>query len=72
MRNVLFREGHPIEKLHRVGLGSLTVEGVPPGRYQMLREKDVETLRRALRGGKGNKRAKREEKRGRRGARGTT
>src|SRR6266700_1866731 len=72
MRNGLFREGHPIEKLQRIGLGSLTLEGVPPGRYQMLREKDVETLRRALRGGKGNKRAKREEKRGRRGARGTT
>src|SRR2546430_12260731 len=52
MRNVLFREGHPIEKLQRIGLGSLTVEGVPAGRYQMLRENDVETLRRALRGGK--------------------
>jgi len=75
MRNVLFREGHPIEKLQRIGLGSLTVEGVPPGRYQMLRENDVETLRRALRGGKGNKGSngsKGEKKRGRRDARGTT
>src|SRR6266568_6613697 len=75
MRNVLFREGHPIEKLQRIGLGSLTLEGVPPGRYQMLREKDVETLRRVLRGGKGNKGSngsKGEEKRERRGARGTT
>jgi len=75
MRNVLFREGHPIEKLQRIGLGSLTLEGVPPGRYRMLRENDVETLRRTLRGGKGNKGSngsKGEEKRGRRGARGTT
>src|SRR5207302_11226418 len=69
MRNVLFREGHPIEKLQRIGLGSLTVEGVPPGRYQMLRENDVETLRRARRGGKGSKG---EEKRERRGAGGAT
>jgi 23S rRNA pseudouridine2605 synthase len=68
MRNVLFREGHPIEKLQRIGLGSLTVEGVPPGRYQMLRENDVETLRRALRGGNGNKGGKGEVKRERRGA----
>ena len=72
MRNVLFREGHPIEKLQRIGLGSLTVEGVPVGRYQMLRENDVETLRKALRGAKGSNRSKREEKRERRRARGTT
>jgi 23S rRNA pseudouridine2605 synthase len=42
MRNVLFREGHPIEKLQRIGLGSLTVEGVPPGRYRILREQELE------------------------------
>ncbi len=45
MRNVLFREGHPIEKLQRIGLGSLTVEGVPPGRYRVLEAKEVEELR---------------------------
>jgi pseudouridine synthase len=75
MRDVLFREGHPIEKLQRIGLASLTVEGVPPGRYQMLRENDVETLRRALRAGKGNKGShgsKGDEKREREGVKGTT
>jgi 23S rRNA pseudouridine2605 synthase len=72
MRDVLLREGHPIEKLQRIGLASLTVEGVPPGRYQMLREHDVETLRRALRGRKGSNGSKGDEKRERRGARGTT
>jgi 23S rRNA pseudouridine2605 synthase len=63
MRNVLIREGHPVEKLQRIGLGSLTLEGVPPGRYQMLRESDAETLRRALRGGKGSKGSNGERKR---------
>lgn len=48
MRNVLFREGHPIEKLQRVGLGSLTVEGVPSGRYRVLKEQEVEGLRRVV------------------------
>ena len=58
MRNVLFREGHPIEKLQRVGLGPLTVEGMPPGRYEMLREIEVEKLRKALLAGKGNRGSK--------------
>ena len=49
MRNVLFREGHPIEKLQRVGLGSLTVEGVPAGRYRVLKEQEVEELRKTIR-----------------------
>src|SRR5437762_9576586 len=55
MRNVLFREGHPIEKMKRVGLGPLTVEGVQEGRYEMLRESEGEKLQEALRGGKGSK-----------------
>jgi 23S rRNA pseudouridine2605 synthase len=48
MRDVLFREGHPIEKLQRIGLGSLTVEGVPPGRYRILAAKEVEELRKGM------------------------
>ena len=47
MRNVLFREQHPLEKMKRIGLGPLTVEGVPPGRYRMLERKEVEELRKA-------------------------
>src|SRR5258707_9314874 len=49
MRDVLFREGHPIEKLQRIGLGSLTLEGIPPGRYRALEAKEVEELRKRVR-----------------------
>ena len=45
MRNVMFREHHPVEKVMRVGLGSLSIEGVPRGRYRLLSEKEVEGLR---------------------------
>jgi 16S rRNA U516 pseudouridylate synthase RsuA-like enzyme len=45
MRNVLFREGHPIEKLQRIGLASLTVESVPVGRYRVLEAKEVAALK---------------------------
>lgn len=55
MRNVLFREQHPVEKMKRIGLGPLTVEGVAEGRYEVLRENEVEKLEKALRGGKGGK-----------------
>src|SRR5207253_8736473 len=55
MRNALLREQHPVEKMKRVGLGALTVEGVQEGRYEMLRESEVEKLQKALRGGKGSK-----------------
>src|SRR5438067_81129 len=41
-------------KMKRVGLGPLTVEGVQEGRYEMLRESEVEKLQKALRGGKGS------------------
>jgi len=50
MRNVLFREGHPVEKLQRVGLGSLTVEGVPSGRYRVLKEQEVDGLKKVASG----------------------
>lgn len=45
LRNVLFRENHPVEKIKRVALGPLTVEGIPPGRYRMLRSEEVALLR---------------------------
>jgi 23S rRNA pseudouridine2605 synthase len=44
LRRLLFREGHPVEKVHRIGLDSLTLEGIPRGRYRVLTEKDVATL----------------------------
>src|SRR5215470_5380004 len=45
MRNVLFREGHPIEKLQRIGLGPLTVEAIPVGRYRVLDAEEVAVLK---------------------------
>jgi 23S rRNA pseudouridine2605 synthase len=48
MRRVLVKEQHPVEKLKRIGLGPLTVEGISPGRYRLLKEKEVEELRKAM------------------------
>lgn len=48
LRRVLFAEKHPVEKLKRIGLGPLNLEGVPQGRYRMLDEKEVAELRRQL------------------------
>ena len=48
MRNVLFREGHPVEKMKRVGLGPLTVEGVAEGRYGILKPAEAEELKRTV------------------------
>lgn len=49
LRRVLMKEMHPVEKLMRIGLGSLTVEGLPRGRYRLLAPKEVEALRASLR-----------------------
>src|SRR5262249_14050521 len=46
LRRALAAEQHPIEKLIRVGLGPLTIEGVPRGRYRLLQAGEVEALRR--------------------------
>jgi hypothetical protein len=40
----LFKEKHPLEKLKRIGLGPLTVEGIPRGRYRMIEQKEAEKL----------------------------
>ena len=48
LRRVLFAEKHPVEKLKRIALGPLTLEGLPQGRYRLLIEKEVDELRRAL------------------------
>jgi pseudouridine synthase len=44
LRRVLFKEKHPLEKLKRIGLGPLTVEGIPRGRYRMIEQKEAEKL----------------------------
>jgi 23S rRNA pseudouridine2605 synthase len=48
LRRVLFAEKHPVEKLKRIALGPLTLEGLPQGRYRLLITKEVDELRRAL------------------------
>ena len=49
MREVLFREGHRIEKLQRIRWASLTVEGLPPGRYRLLEAGEVAALKKLAR-----------------------
>ena len=48
LRRVLFGAQHPVEKLKRIALGPLTLEGLPPGHYRTLDEREVSQLRRAL------------------------
>src|SRR5215469_5352507 len=47
LRSALFREHHPVEKIKRIGLANLTVEGVPRGRYRLLRPDEVSALRKS-------------------------
>jgi len=48
LRNVLFKEKHPVEKLIRIGLAGLSVEGIPRGRYRVLTEKEVNELQKGM------------------------
>src|SRR5712692_4059068 len=52
LRRLLFKEKHPLEKLKRIGLGPLTVEGIPRGRYRMIEQKEAEKLRKFEKAGK--------------------
>jgi pseudouridine synthase len=53
LRRLLMKERHPIEKVKRVALGSLTSEGIPPGRYRILKpEQAAEVLEMKPAGGK--------------------
>jgi 23S rRNA pseudouridine2605 synthase len=47
LRNVLFRERHPIEKIKRIALADLTIEGIPRGRYRLLRPEEVDALKKS-------------------------
>jgi 16S rRNA U516 pseudouridylate synthase RsuA-like enzyme len=47
LRNVLFREQHPVEKVMRIGLGPLNLEGIPRGRYRVLEKREAEALGKA-------------------------
>jgi len=50
LRNLLFKEKHPLEKLNRIGLGPLTVEGIPRGRYKLIERKVAEGLKKVASG----------------------
>jgi 23S rRNA pseudouridine2605 synthase len=51
LRRALLIQQHPAEKLKRVALGPLTLEGVPLGRYRSLTPTEVDRLQRALKAG---------------------
>jgi 23S rRNA pseudouridine2605 synthase len=55
LATTLQREMHPVEKVKRIGLGPLTVEGIPRGRYRLLDKHEQA----ALRGEKLSKKGKR-------------
>jgi 23S rRNA pseudouridine2605 synthase len=44
LRRLMFKEKHPLEKLKRIGLGPLSVEGIPRGRYRLIEKKEAEKL----------------------------
>jgi 23S rRNA pseudouridine2605 synthase len=46
LRRTLFREHHPVEKVLRIALGPLTLEGLPRGRYRLLDKREVDSLTR--------------------------
>jgi 23S rRNA pseudouridine2605 synthase len=48
LRRVLMTERHPVEKLKRIALGPMSLEGIPQGRYRTMNEKEVDALRLAL------------------------
>src|SRR5467141_3953120 len=52
LRRVLFKEKHPLEKLMLIGLGPLSVEVLPRGRYRMIEQKDAERLGKFEKAGK--------------------
>lgn len=52
LREVLFAAQHPVEKLRRIAVGPLTLEGLPQGRYRLLAEKEVAALRAIVKPGK--------------------
>jgi 23S rRNA pseudouridine2605 synthase len=45
LRRILLKEMHPLEKMKRVALGPLTLEGIPRGRYRMLDKKEIDALK---------------------------
>ena len=53
IREMFFRIGHPVQKLRRVGIGTLRDPNLAPGRIRELTEEEVERLRKPVRQKKG-------------------
>lgn len=48
LRKVLFKMGHPVEKLRRVGLANLELDDLPEGSYRPLQPQELKKLVQAL------------------------
>ena len=48
LRTVLFKMGHPVEKLRRVGLANLEMDDLPEGSYRPLKPPELKKLLQAL------------------------
>ncbi|HEY2458524.1 MAG TPA: S4 domain-containing protein [Candidatus Acidoferrum sp.] len=44
LRTALLKENHPIEKVKRVAIGDLSLEGIPRGHYRLLLKEAAESL----------------------------
>lgn len=44
LRRILFKEHHPVEKVKRVALGPLSIEGIPRGHYRLIDKKTADLL----------------------------
>ncbi len=47
LRGLLFQSGHPVEKIKRVGIGTIELEKLAPGQHRMLSSGEVAALRRS-------------------------
>jgi 23S rRNA pseudouridine2605 synthase len=50
LRNRLFQTGHPVEKMKRVAIGNVRLEGLPTGQRRELSGAEIATLTRLLEG----------------------
>jgi 23S rRNA pseudouridine2605 synthase len=48
LRNLLLQTGHPVEKMKRVGIGTLELGSLAPGRHRILSAGEVSALARSL------------------------
>jgi len=44
IRRILLKEMHPVEKVKRIGLGPLSLEGIPRGRYRLLKKEEADAI----------------------------